>query len=177
MTGLHINELMNTQNKDDFVTIWSQPSILFGLEKFYLKIDCNIKSSLPSEHQSFFSLAILSLAGISALIEKDVNLRKSAKLVDGGAYELMDLVSKQIACTSSLDQFLKFYSEMPSSMLLARKEAFLLNLKEVILDLSKLSSLSADLAKCGEFQSFVIVKITALSDSEVITHHISLMPS
>ncbi len=95
----------------------------------------------------FSAAVILALGIVGGLINKDIESRKSQKLVDGGAYAMIDLMAQQIALKSQLGYML----EVPATP--ARWDGFLANVKELLRGATRLDVVGAQLAKFGELAS------------------------
>ncbi len=106
--------------------------------------------SLEASKASVASAAIVALGFVGGLINRDIEGRKSQKLVDGGAYAMIDLMAQQIALKSQLGSMLEV------SATAARWDGFLMNLRELIKGSTKLEVVAVNLSAFGSVAGSVL---------------------
>jgi hypothetical protein len=135
--------------ESDVASSWSAANLAAKLSDSRTSLEAD----LGKEKGAVISAAIVALGLVGGVINKEIETRKVQKLVDGGAYVMIDLMAQQIALKSGLANLAS------GSASAARWEGLLLNLKELVRGTSRLESMSGQLDKLGHLASFALIAL------------------
>jgi hypothetical protein len=117
------------------------------------------EASQIKTNKTLVSSSLLALGLVGGVINKEIAFRKSQKLVDGGAYVMIDLMAQQIALKSQLANLISASSNG------ARWEGFVMNLRELVIGASKLESLGSQLEGYGQLASAALKGLSSGMES------------
>jgi hypothetical protein len=133
--------------ESEVLSSWASGNLAAKLSESRSKLE----GDFNNEKSAIISAAVIALGLVGGVINKEIDTRKAQKLVDGGAYVMIDLMAQQIALKSHLANLVSGAASA------ARWEGLLLNLKELVRGASRLESLSTQLDKFGHLASFALV--------------------
>jgi len=118
-------------------------------------------SAVKCKESSLVAIVLASIGVSGSLINRDISEHRTKKIIDGSVYVLVDLLAQQIACKALLADVWAIISQSTNrtQMQIVKIDSLILNVKDLISGLPKLSSLKSRHAEYGAFLSYALDKL------------------